>query len=462
MNQAKTPPNSKESEMMVLGCMLTSINGLKVAADALIDENFFYAEHQIVFSTLRAAYRSDKPADIHLIGEELKRKNKLDAIGGIGYLTALAQYAGTSAYIEEYVKQVQELSQARQTVDLSQRIIQNALERPQDIPVILSRTIEDFKRIAEASSGSHEGTFIGEILSGKKSKISSTPLMDRIEERKAHVDETGEPYINGLPTGFEDLDNLATILIDTNLVIIGARPAMGKTALALSITSNVSQMQGRSVAIISLEMGADQITERFLSLRTSISGENIQRGILSNVDISKLREADQQLRKEKILLYDEQCHTIEQAVSLSRKAKGKHDIRLLVIDYLQLLGSQKSSDGRQYEVADISRKLKLLAQELSIPIICLSQLSRKVEERQDHRPLLSDLRDSGQVEQDADVVLFLYRRNYYDKYDSPHKADLILAKNRHGPIGDVLLHFDKECGVFSDMGLEQFRKDFKL
>lgn len=449
---AKDAPHSKESEMMVLGCMLSDNKNLNIAIGSLKDVDFYCTKHQTIFGAINALNLSGKPADTHLIAEELKRQNKLDSAGGLSYLMDLAQYAGTSAYVEEYIKDLRMLSQLRQGIEWAERFQRDALNQPKNVPTFFSKATDDFRQISEAALFFNEGSSVSEILSGKKSKISSDSLVAEIEKRKAYVDETGQPYINGLPMGFDGLDKLATILIATNLVIIGARPATGKTAFATCIGLNVasSPLKPYPVGIVSLEMGADQLVERLLSMKSFISGEKIQRGILTNDEMDKLREAEQLLREKKIYLYDENCHTVEQVVALARRARENHGMGLLIVDYLQLLSSSASRDGRQYEVADISRKLKLLAIELKIPVICLSQLSRKVEERQDHRPMMSDLRDSGQVEQDADVVIFLYRRDYYDPHDKPGLVELIVAKNRHGPVGTVKMQFDKGCGVFTD------------
>lgn len=449
-HQSKTPPHSKESEMMVLGCMLTSLTSLKVASEALEECDFYFTEHKIIFRSLKNAYKDDRVADVHIIAEDLKRQNQLQTVGGVIYLTTLAQFAGTSAYIEEYIETVKHDSQLRECISLAQELQTNALATnadPQRIIDTLSRRIQKF----ETASSRDESLILKDVISGDKSQTETLPFIKKLKARYDYFQAYERPFLSGIPTGFEDLDKEAIILEDTNLIIVAARPAMGKTALGLNIAGNVCFEQNLPVAFISLEMGRDQLLERLLAMQTGIYGEQIKRGTLTASEFAQLEKESVRLAEKQLFIIDHGCSSISKVVKKARSLKDNQGIRLLVLDYLQLLGTNTGTDSRQYEVAEISRQLKLLAMELKIPILCIAQLSRKVEERTSKEPLMSDLRDSGQIEQDADVILFIYRKEYYTPTDMPGHAELIVRKNRNGPEPKITLHFEKGCGKFSSM-----------
>lgn len=451
--KTRIPPNSKESEMMVLGCMLTNVNALNVSADSLQDVDFYYTEHQIIYSSLKAAYRADKPADIHLIGEELKRQNKLEAVGGISYLTTLAQYAGTSAFIEEYVQLVREKSILRQMVSTAQKIEKTALEEPGDVLSALDQAQSQFFQISQENQR-NGGIAIKDLISGVKAD-SKLPYLKELQERQQKYQEKGpdNPGITGIPTHFIDLDKMLNGFNNSNLMILAARPAMGKTALAASIAENICFRNKIPVGIFSLEMGASQILHRIISSQSEVESEKIQTGALTGSEYQRIVAAVNMMQKSTMIIDDQPGLKITDIRARARRMKEAHNIGFIVIDYLQLItgsGGSRGPENRQTEISEISRMLKNLARELNIPILCAAQLSRKVEERQGHRPMLSDLRESGSLEQDADVVMLLFRRDYYDKYDKPGMAEVIVAKNRHGPVGDVQLAFRKEIGQFAN------------
>ena len=416
--------------------------------------DFFFDEHKLIFQALRRLYRIDKPAEIHLTAEELKKNDHLQATGGVAYLTSLAQFAGTSAHIHEYIEILKAKSFSRQAFTLLEEakkaFFSDPLD-PNDIAEKVNRRLQDLgKRYTQQDKAS-----IGDILSGAKSRVDPIPLIERIEERQQYFKIHKKPFMTGISTGFGEIDSETTLLEETNLVIVAARPAMGKTAFAINIANNVCADRKKSVAIFSLEMGGEQLVERFLSLRTGIPGEKIKRGALSDADMLQIKEQELFLRSAKLFVHDQDCGTVSQIISKARRLKEEEDISLYIIDYLQLLNAGGQSESRQYEVAEISRKLKMLAMEIKTPIICISQLSRKVEERQGHRPMMSDLRDSGQIEQDSDVVIFIQRRDYYDPLDKPGMAEVIIAKNRNGgSTPSVQLHFDGKCGRFSSAAAE--------
>lgn len=451
--KAKIAPNSKESEMMVIGCMLTSVNALNIAADALDDSDFYYTEHKIIFQILKTAYKEDKPADVHLVSEELRRQDKLKAVGGIAYLTTLAQYAGTSAYIEEYTRIVREKAILRSMIYASQTVEKAALDEPQDVLGTLDDAQALFFKISQ-SANPNSGTLIKDILSGVKAE-SSVPYLKELQEKQERFQQRGpeDPGITGIPTLFTDLDKMINGLNNSNLIILAARPAMGKTAFALNIAENVCFVHKVPVAVFSLEMSAEQLVHRLICSQSEVESDKIRTGALNGIEYQRVVACVNEMQKHPMVIDDQPGLKITDLRARARRMKEAYNIGFIVIDYLQLLsgsGSRSTQENRQNEISEISRLLKNLARELNVPIICLSQLSRKVEERQGHRPMMSDLRESGSIEQDADIVMFLLRREYYDPMDKPGMAELIVGKNRHGGVGTVNLTYRKEIVQFAD------------
>ena len=376
-------------------------------------------------------------------------------MGGVAYLATLAQFAGTSGHIEEYIEILKTKSFSRQAYYLLEEGKREFYTDPLDPVERIEKMRNQLVDLGRRYSGSDK-TSVGEILCGKKSRIDPIPMIERIAERRQYFKRHKKPFMTGIPTGFAEIDQEATLLEDTNLVVVAARPSMGKTAFAINIANHVCIERQKPVVIFSLEMGADQLVERFLSLRSGISGEKIKRGELSDSEFEKLKKEEEILRSAKLFIQDRNCSSINQILLKARQLKEEEDISLVIVDYLQLLTVGDGAESRQYEVAEISRKLKLLALEIKTPLICISQLSRKVEERRDHRPMMSDLRDSGQIEQDSDVVIFIQRREYYDPQDSPGGAELIVAKNRNGaPIPSIILQFEGKSGKFSNQILDK-------
>jgi replicative DNA helicase len=449
----RIPPNSKESEMLVLGSMLNSINSLNIAADILDDSDFYYSEHKIIFKALKQNYKEDKPADVHLIAEELARQDKLNAVGGIPCLVALSQYAGLSAYIEEYIQIIRKKSILRRMIQASQIIEKKALEEPSDVDEALDEAQSIFFKISQSSS-KDSALLLKDILSGVKSE-SKLSYMKELEDRqqKYQNKKPGDLEITGISSGYIDLDKMINGLNNSNLMILAARPAMGKTALAVNIAEYVCFNLKMPVGIFSLEMGAEQLVHRIICSQSEVISQNIINGSITGSEYQKIYETVQKLQSSVMLIDDQGGLKITDLRVRARRMKEAHGIKLLVIDYLQLLsgsGSFKGAENRQQEVSEISRMLKTLAKELDIPILCLSQLSRKVEERENKRPIMSDLRESGSLEQDADIVMFLFRSEYYDKHNYPGQAQLIISKNRHGETGTINLSFRKEITKFEN------------
>lgn len=444
-------PNSKESEMMVLGCMLTSINSLNIAADSLSETDFYFTEHQIIFSVLKDAYSKDKPADVHLVCEELKRIEKLDTIGGVSYVTMLAQYVGTSAYIEEYVDIVKSKSILRRMITAAQTVEKNALEEPQDVYNALDSAQALFFNICQ-NVNSGAGILITDILSGTRA-ISKTAFLKELQERQENFRSRGSDdlKITGIPTHFLDLDNLINGFNNSNLMILAGRPAMGKTALALNIAENICFNNNMSVGIFSLEMTAEQLLHRIICSQSEVETTKILSGSLNGEEFQRIVSAVGKMQNHTMIIDDQPGLKITDLRARARRMKERYGVQFIAIDYLQLIGGSgtlRTLENRQAEISEISRMLKTLARELNIPILCMSQLSRKVEERTGHRPMMSDLRESGSIEQDSDIVMLMLRRDYYDPNDKPGMAELIIAKNRHGSVGNIHLSFIKEIGQF--------------
>lgn len=405
--KARVPPHSREAEMMVLGCMLTSINSLNITAERLEEGDFYFSEHKMIFRCLQDAYKSDKPADIHLVAEELKRRDTLQAIGGIVYLTSLAQYAGTSAYIEEYAEVVKNKSVLRQMVSSAQHVEKQALDEPHDVDTALDEAQQLFFRIGQTRNP-QAGILVRDILSGKDS-YSTMPFIKELETRQERYMRLGaaEVGITGIPTHFLDLDRMINGLNNSHLVILASRPAMGKTALALNIAENVAFNNNIPVGIFSLEMTAEQLVHRIVCSQAEVESSKIQTGSLTPMEFHQVVESVSEIQKHTIVIDDQPGLKITDLRARARRMKESYKVGLIIIDYLQLIsgsGSSKGIENRQNEISEISRMLKILARELDVPIFCLSQLSRRVEERTGHRPLMSDLRESGCLTGDTRIL----------------------------------------------------------
>lgn len=465
MSEVRTMPSSNNAEILVLGSMFNSINSLNIASDSLDDADFFYTEHKTVFKALKSAYLEDKPADIHLIAEELTRQDLLKSVGGVTYLVSLCQSAAMSVHIESYIKILKDKSILRKMIKTTQIIEQTAFNEPLNVEEVL---IEAQGLFHEISQGSGKDTFsnVVDVVSGKKSETGKS-FSQILEERKLNFIENGDKDlgITGISSGFIDLDNMINGLNGSNLIILAARPAMGKTALAVNIAEHVCYKLGMPVGIFSLEMGTDQIIHRMMCSLSGVESEKIKKGSYSKEEFVKINSSVQNVLNCDMFIDDQAGLKITDLRSRARRMKEVHGIKFLVIDYLQLVtgsGIYKGNSNREGDISEVSRSLKNLAKDLNIPILCLSQLSRKVEERAGHRPMMSDLRESGSIEQDADIVMFLLRREYYDAYDKPGMAELIIAKNRHGSVGNINLTFKKEITRFENYTSVQREEDDRI
>ncbi len=458
--KARIAPHSKESEMMVLGCMLTSVNALNIAADALDENDFYFPEHKVVFQSLKELYRKDKPADVHIISEELKRTGKLQTVGGVAYVSALAQYAGTSAYIEEYAKIVKNKSVLRRMINAAQSIEKRALEEPQNVDGALDDAQALFFKISQAANPA-AGVEVKDILTGLRSE-SAQPFLTELQEKQEYFNKHGaqKASILGVPTHLIDLDRLINGLGKSNLILLAARPSMGKTALAMNIAENVCFVEEKPVGIFSLEMSADQLLQRMIASQAQVESEKIKTGSLNGEEYQRIVEAVSRMQRHTMVIDDQPGLKVTDLRARARRMKEIYGVELIVIDYLQLLSGSgnHNGDNRQQEISDISRNLKNLAREINIPILCLSQLSRKVEERPDKRPWMSDLRESGSLEQDSDVILLLYRAEYYDKNTQPGLAKVYVVKNRHGATGEIDLVYRKHIVQFANAQVHKAKR----
>ncbi|MBS0655762.1 MAG: replicative DNA helicase, partial [Verrucomicrobia bacterium] len=434
------------SEMMVLGCMLTSINSLNISADALEEGDFYKQEHKIIFQSLKNAHKNDKPADVHLIAEDLKNQNQLQDIGGVLYLTTLAQYAGTSAYIEEYIDLLKEKTRERYLYRKIEEINKtlSAGKKLKDIEHLL----EDLMKAKETHTLDKMPVLPVGALLHSDAELS---YIEKIAQEAAAL-RSGEKKFIGLPTGLTELDKIIGGMHPTDLLIMAGRPGMGKTALALSIATHAVLRAGKNVLIFSMEMSWESLLDRVAASETSIDGKKIRDRDLSEHDLEKLTEFFNALSRAGLFINEKTTAGIEQIVAEAKRVQNDYGLDLIIVDYLQLLNAKVSKHAnREQEVAKISRGLKNLARELNIPVIAVSQLNRESDGRQDHRPLISDLRESGAIEQDADVIILLLRRDYYDPNDNRNQVEAIVAKNRHGDTNSAHLSFDRSLQRFSDL-----------
>lgn len=451
------PPHSSDSERILLGCMLTSVHSLNIAADQLNAEDFYNKQHQEIFSVLSDAFSKDQPMDVHLAAQELKRTKKLKEIGGVNYLTELAQYAGTSAHIEGYCKIIKDKAILRRMIEAAKQVQIKAGDEPDDVGKALDEAQNSFFSISQ-SNANRFGIELREIFDGHYSD-EKTPFLKELQQRQERFIELGPKanVISGMTTHFVDLDKLIGGLGRSHLLILAARPAMGKTGLALNLAENLCFKSGRPVGFFSLEMTADQIAHRIICSQAEVESEKITSGSLNGNEYQNVVAAIGRMQEHKMIIDDQPGLSISDLRARARRMVESYGVEAIFIDYLQLImgSGSRSNESRQVEISEISRMLKVLARELNIPIVCLSQLSRKVEERHNHRPMLSDLRESGSIEQDADIVMFLLRRDYYDPLDKPGMAEVIVAKNRHGPVGSAHLTLRKEISQFTNFIAEE-------
>ena len=426
MELGKVPPHDLEAEQAIIGSMLTDRDAVISSIEVLKEEDFYREDNRAIYAAILNLYNRSEPIDIITVKAELESMGKFEQVGGLEYLAELPEKVPTTANAEKYIKIVEEKSILRRLIKTANEIIELGYSPTEDV--------EDIMEGAEKK--------IFDIMQQKNQK-SYTPIKDVLVESFTKLEElyNRKQHITGVPTGFSELDYKTAGLHGSDLILIAARPAMGKTAFALNIATNASVRAKVPVAVFSLEMSKDQLVNRILCSEAMVDSNKVRTGKLEENDWTKLAESIGPLSEAEIYIDDTPGISVTEIRAKCRKLKLEKNIGMVVIDYLQLVqGSNKRNGSREQEISEISRSLKIFAKELNVPVIALSQLSRAAEQRPDHRPMLSDLRESGAIEQDADIVMFLYRDDYYNE-DSEKKdiAEVIIAKHRGGSTGTVEL-----------------------
>ena len=435
----KEIPNNMLAEESVIGAMLLSKFALQKACDALTAESFYYESNAKIFDTIKKLNQENIPIDTTTLTSELKKEGLLDGVGGIEYLTELFTIVPTAANVDQYIKIVQDNAVLRHLIEVSTDITTSAYDNTQDI----SNTLDEAERkilSVVKDRRSTEFRNIKEVLSSTKNNLEKLSMMK------------GE--VTGLPTGWDRIDKITTGLHEGELIIVAARPAMGKSAWALNLATNAAINSKKTVAVFNLEMSGESLANRMIASVGHVEGYKLATGNLEN-DWDKVNEAISKLEDTKLYIDDTAGITIGEIRSKCRRlANSEEGLDLVIIDYLQLISSTGNyGTNRQQEVSDISRSLKLMSLELKVPVVALAQLSRAVEQRKEsNRPILSDLRESGSIEQDADIVAFLYREDYYKKEletkDDTSDTEFIIAKHRNGAVGTIPLRFKKNISKF--------------
>lgn len=432
-------PHSIEAEQSVVGAMLMDKDAIMTASEAIGREDFYQASYGIIFESMVELFNEGKPADLITLQERLKEKDVPEEISSLEFVRELLVVVPTSANVKYYAQIVYEKSMLRKLIRLNEEIANTCYVGTESMEEILETTE---KRVFELLQRRNTGDYV---------PIKEVVLnaLDRIEKASK-----SKGTVTGIPTGFLDLDYKLSGLQPSDLVLVAARPSMGKTAFVLNIAQHVAFKANQSVAIFSLEMSKEQLVNRLFSLESQVDSQSLRTGNLKDSDWEKLIESAGIIGKSHLIIDDTPGISVTELRSKCRKYKLEHGLKLIIIDYLQLMSGSigKRSDSRQQEISEISRSLKAIARELHVPVVALSQLSRAVEQRPDHRPMLSDLRESGAIEQDADVVMFIYRDDYYNK-DTPDKniAEIIIAKQRNGPIGTINLVWLPQYTKFANM-----------
>ena len=434
----RTPPHNIEAEQAVIGAIFLDPEAFSTASERLVPADFYRAAHQRIFEVMMKLADKGEPIDIVTVTTALNNANQLEEAGGVSYLSDVARSVPTAANIGYYSKIVEEKSLLRRLIRTATDIVSLSYTKEDEVDEVLD---EAERSILEVSGRKNAGAF-------RSIKDVLIEVYDNIEQ--LHHNNAD---VTGLPSGYRDLDRITSGFQPNDFIIIAARPSVGKTAFALNIAQNVAINTEENVAIFSLEMGAEQLVSRMLCAEGNIDAQRLRTGRLEAEDWGKLTMAMGSLSHAGIYIDDSPGIRVSEIRSKCRRLKQEQGLGMIIIDYLQLIqGSDRSKENRQQEVSEISRSLKALARELNVPLIALSQLSRGVESRQDKRPMMSDLRESGSIEQDADIVGFLYRDDYYDpESEKQNIIEIIISKQRNGPTGTVELAFVKEYNKFVDL-----------
>ena len=432
----RIPPHSVESEQSILGSILLDKDAIITVSETIRPSDFYKEAHKIIYECMLKLSNKNEPIDLITLTEELKKQGHLDDVGGISYITSLSTIVPTTSNVKYYADIVKEKSVLRQLIKASNDIINLGYENSVKVEEVLERAE---KRIFDISQEKASDDFksINEVL------VDAYDMIEKLYTNKSDV--------TGITTGFKDLNKKINGLQRTDLILIAARPAMGKTAFSLNLVQNAALKGDASVAVFSLEMSKDQLVQRMLAAQSHVELKKIKTGTLDENDWPRIIDAMAVLSNANIHIDDTPGIKISELRSKCRKLKIEKGLDLILIDYLQLMEGEGNNESRQQEIAKISRSLKIIAKELNCPVVALSQLSRAPEQRADHRPMLSDLRESGSIEQDADIVMFLYRDEYYHPdSESKNIGEVLIAKNRHGETGSVELVWLGEVQKFAD------------
>ncbi|XPV77453.1 MAG: replicative DNA helicase [Desulfovibrio sp.] len=434
----KTPPHNLEAEQAVLGGVFQSDKTFSSLVDLLTEDDFYSPAHKIVYRAFVDLYNTNTPIDLLTVSDNLDKSGQLDGIGGPVYLAELAEAVISSANALYHAKIVRDKSVQRGLINAASDIIADCYEAA-DTDALLDQAEQKIFQISDSRS---TATF-----------VDSKTLLDRVfVELGTRCNQEGE--VTGIPTDYYDFDRMTAGLQGSDLIIIAGRPSMGKTAFALNLAIRASIIGGACTAVFSLEMSMEQLMSRMLGLYGRVNLSRLRSGTLDSQDWDKLYEAAQDISEAPIFIDDTAALSTLELRSRCRRLKAEHNLGLVVVDYLQLMRSSRKIDSREQEISDISRTLKAIAKELNVPVIALSQLNRKVEERSDKRPMMSDLRESGAIEQDADMIIFLYREDAYNKDKNlplTHKAEIIIGKQRNGAVGTVELTYINEFTEFQNL-----------
>ncbi len=435
----RVPPQNIEAEQAVLGAILINADALITAMERISSDDFYRGAHQRIFEAIVELAEDQEPVDLITLTALLQNKQQLEEIGGVTYLSELANAVPTAANIDYYAAIVEEKSMLRRLIRTATQIVTNGYANEDDVGAMLS---EAEAKILEISQRRSSSGFV----------VIRDVLMEVFEKVESLYSNKGGS--TGIPSGFLDLDKMTSGFQRSDLIILAARPSVGKTAFALNVAQNVGVRAKETVAIFSLEMGAAQLVQRMVCAEANVDANRMRTGYLEGDDWEKLTMAIGALSEANIFIDDTPTITVADIRAKCRRLQQEKGLGMILIDYLQLIAGRggKGGDNRQQEVSEISRTLKQIARELNVPVIALSQLSRGVEQRQDKRPMMSDLRESGSIEQDADIVAFLYRDDYYDKEsEKKNIIEIIIAKQRNGPVGTVELAFLKQFNKFVNM-----------
>lgn len=443
-SQDRIPPQNVDAEKSVLGCLMLDKNAISRVADFLNSQDFYSKKHQTIYGAVLGLFEKGESIDLLSVATALKEKGQLKECGGNSYLTELINFVPTASHVTNYAKTVQKNRILRDLIACGQEINTMGYQEDKDVEMLLDQAEQKIFGIAQ---GSLTQKFV--------------PVKDTLEEAFERIDRLSKNKtgIRGVATGFTDLDNIVSGLQKSDFVLLASRPSMGKTSLALNIASNVATKEKTPVGIFSLEMSKDQLTDRLLASMSNVDLWKLRTGRLStdSDDFTRIQDSMGLLSEAPIYVDDAAAPNVVQMKAMARRLQARHGLGLIIVDYLQLMQPRSDSISIVQQVTEISRSLKAMARELDVPVLALSQLSRAVEQRIPQIPRLADLRDSGGLEQDADLVLFIYREDRY-REDTSRKniADIIVAKHRNGPVGKAELYFDDQRATFRNLTKEEY------